>query len=55
MGTFGDVGTFFLFRVIKVITCGEGGALIFRDEDIYNRAKVMRDHGMTPGVVIGMT
>ncbi|WP_454442546.1 aminotransferase class I/II-fold pyridoxal phosphate-dependent enzyme [Vibrio bathopelagicus] len=48
VGTFGDVGTFSFFGN-KVITCGEGGALIFRDEDIYNRAKVMRDHGMTPG------
>jgi len=48
VGTFGNVGTFSFFGN-KVITCGEGGAVIFRDEDAYNRAKILRDHGMTPG------
>ena len=32
-----------------MITCGEGGAVIFNDEETYNRAKILRDHGMTPG------
>ncbi|OOF01928.1 aminotransferase class I/II-fold pyridoxal phosphate-dependent enzyme [Salinivibrio sp. MA607] len=48
VGTFGNAGTFSFFGN-KVITCGEGGAVIFRDEGIYNRAKILRDHGMTPG------
>ncbi|MFT6904708.1 MAG: perosamine synthetase [Oleiphilaceae bacterium] len=48
VGTFGDIGTFSFFGN-KVITCGEGGAIIFNNAEIYNKAKIMRDHGMTPG------
>lgn len=48
VGRFGDIGTFSFFGN-KVITCGEGGAIIFNDFDTYNRAKILRDHGMTPG------
>ena len=48
VGTFGDIGTFSFFGN-KVITCGEGGAVIFNDLDTYHKAKVLRDHGMTPG------
>jgi len=48
VGTFGDAGTFSFFGN-KIITCGEGGAVIFNDESSYNRAKILRDHGMTPG------
>lgn len=48
VGTFGDVGTFSFFGN-KVITCGEGGAVIFSDVKTYNKAKILRDHGMTPG------
>lgn len=47
VGTFGDIGTFSFFGN-KVITCGEGGALIFNDEETYRKAKVLRDHGMNP-------
>lgn len=48
VGTFGDIGTFSFFGN-KVITCGEGGAVIFNDVETYNKAKILRDHGMTPG------
>ena len=48
VGTFGDIGTFSFFGN-KVITCGEGGAIIFKDAETYNKAKILRDHGMTPG------
>lgn len=48
VGTFGDIGTFSFFGN-KVITCGEGGAVIFKDKETYEKAKVLRDHGMTPG------
>ncbi|KQH83648.1 hypothetical protein AMR76_21810 [Vibrio furnissii] len=48
VGTFGDSGTFSFFGN-KVITCGEGGAIIFRDEKVYEKAKVLRDHGMRAG------
>lgn len=47
VGTFGDIGTFSFFGN-KVITCGEGGAVIFNDADTYNKAKILRDHGMSP-------
>jgi perosamine synthetase len=48
VGTFGDAGTFSFFGN-KVITCGEGGAIIFKDKDIFEKSKILRDHGMTPG------
>ncbi|MCG9597817.1 aminotransferase class I/II-fold pyridoxal phosphate-dependent enzyme [Vibrio sp. Isolate25] len=47
VGTFGDAGTFSFFGN-KVITCGEGGAVVFKDRHAYERAKVLRDHGMRP-------
>lgn len=48
VGTFGNAGTFSFFGN-KVITCGEGGAVIFKTEEDYEKAKILRDHGMTPG------
>ncbi|UGA57360.1 aminotransferase class I/II-fold pyridoxal phosphate-dependent enzyme [Vibrio sp. VB16] len=48
VGTYGDVGCFSFFGN-KVITCGEGGAVLFKDKDTYNKARVLRDHGMKPG------
>lgn len=47
VGTFGDIGTLSFFGN-KVITCGEGGALLFKDKKIYDKAKILRDHGMSP-------
>ncbi|NEN23434.1 aminotransferase class I/II-fold pyridoxal phosphate-dependent enzyme [Cryomorpha ignava] len=46
VGTFGDVATFSFFGN-KTITTGEGGMVIFRDEAAYERAAVLRDHGMS--------
>lgn len=48
VGNFGDAGTFSFFGN-KVITCGEGGAIIFKDKVVFEKAKILRDHGMTPG------
>jgi len=45
IGSFGDV-TCFSFYANKTITTGEGGMLATNDETIYNRAKVMRLHGI---------
>ena len=45
IGTFGDV-TCFSFYANKTITTGEGGMLVTNDEKIYNRAKLMRLHGI---------
>ena len=47
-GSFGDASVFSFHRT-KTITTGEGGILLLDDEDIYNRAKFLRDHGRSPG------
>jgi len=44
LGTFGKCGTF-SFDFFKIITCGEGGALITDDEQIYEYAHQFSDHG----------
>jgi dTDP-4-amino-4,6-dideoxygalactose transaminase len=43
-GTFGDVGCF-SFHSVKNVTCGEGGIMVTDDEEVYKRARVMRDKG----------
>ena len=45
VGSFGDV-TCFSFYANKTITTGEGGMLVTADEALYQRAKVMRLHGI---------
>jgi len=47
VGTFGEVSTFSFFGN-KTITTGEGGMVLFRNKEIYERAKKLRDHGMSP-------
>jgi len=47
VGKIGDVGIFSFFGN-KIITTGEGGMLVTDDEQIYNKAKILRDHGMSP-------
>ncbi len=39
----------FSFYGNKVITTGEGGAVIFKEKKNYEKAKILRDHGMRPG------
>jgi len=46
VGSFGDAAAFSFFAN-KIVTCGEGGALIFKDSDFDLKARVLRDHGMT--------
>jgi dTDP-4-amino-4,6-dideoxygalactose transaminase len=46
LGTIGDVGCF-SFYSNKNISTGEGGMLITNDEKMYEKAKLMRSHGMT--------
>jgi len=43
-GKFG-VGSVHSFHRTKTITTGEGGALLLDDDEIYERAKFLRDHG----------
>ena len=44
LGTLGDAGAF-SFNHFKIITCGEGGALVTDDERIYQAALVHHDGG----------
>ena len=46
-GTIGHAGTFSFFSN-KVVTTGEGGAVVFRDAEAATRARRLRDHGMNP-------
>jgi perosamine synthetase len=48
VGSFGHAAAFSFFAN-KVITCGEGGALVLRDKKVYEKASLMRDHGMLKG------
>ncbi len=45
VGTFGDVGCFSFFSN-KVITTGEGGMVTTRDQQLYEKMMLLRDHGM---------
>lgn len=45
IGSFSDI-TCFSFYANKTITTGEGGMLVTDNEEIYNRVKVMRLHGI---------
>ena len=43
-GSFGD-STWFSFTPTKVISTGEGGAIVTNDRELYERAKLFRSHG----------
>ena len=44
LGTFGQVGCF-SFDPVKTITCGEGGAVVTDNKEIYTLADAYADHG----------
>ena len=44
LGTFGRMGCF-SFDPVKTVTCGEGGAVITSDKDLYVAADAYADHG----------
>lgn len=44
LGTWGDIGTF-SFDFAKTMTTGEGGMLIFRNENVWHKAAAWHDHG----------
>ncbi len=46
LGSIGDVACFSFFSN-KNISTGEGGVLLTKNEELYNRAKLLRSHGMT--------
>ena len=45
-GLFGDASTFSFFGN-KTITTGEGGMILYKKKIDYDRAKILRDHGMS--------
>jgi perosamine synthetase len=47
VGSIGDMGCFSFFGN-KIITTGEGGMLITNNKSFYDKAKILRDHGMSP-------
>ena len=47
VGSFGDISCF-SFYGNKIITTGEGGICLTKDEDLIEKMKVLRDHGMDP-------
>jgi perosamine synthetase len=47
VGSIGDCAVF-SFYGNKIITTGEGGMLTMNDEKLYRRAKMLRDHAMSP-------
>jgi 8-amino-3,8-dideoxy-alpha-D-manno-octulosonate transaminase len=44
LGTIGDAGCY-SFDFNKMVTCGEGGAILTDSEDIYKKADMYHDHG----------
>lgn len=44
VGTIGDAGTF-SFDFVKTITCGEGGAVLTNDQEVYTKCDGYTDHG----------
>lgn len=44
LGTFGHIGCF-SFDPVKTVTCGEGGAIITDDPELYRIAEAYSDHG----------
>jgi perosamine synthetase len=47
VGSFGDVSCF-SFYGNKIITTGEGGMCLTNNEDLADRMRILRDHGMNP-------
>jgi perosamine synthetase len=46
-GAFGDLGVF-SFHGSKTLTTGEGGMLVTSRDDLFQRARVLQDHGRKP-------
>ena len=46
VGCFGDAATFSFFGN-KTITTGEGGMVLFKKQSVFEKAQLLRDHGMS--------
>jgi perosamine synthetase len=47
VGSFGDISCF-SFYGNKIITTGEGGVCLTNDEDLAEKMRILKDHGMNP-------
>jgi perosamine synthetase len=47
LGSFGDIGTF-SFYGNKIITCGEGGAVVTNNPELLSRMRLLRGQAMDP-------
>ena len=47
-GSIGTVGCFSFFPSKNLGCAGDGGMIVASDEDLYNRLKIMRNHGANP-------
>ena len=47
-GTFGDMGCFSLYPA-KVVTAGEGGLVVTDSRELYDKLRMVRNHGMIRG------
>lgn len=50
LGTFGEIGSF-SFSFPKIITTGQGGALVTNDEELFSRMQKIKDFGRSRGGV----
>jgi perosamine synthetase len=48
-GSIGDAGVF-SFHGTKTISTGEGGIMVTNNADVYERAKILNDHGRNPKI-----
>lgn len=46
VGSFADISIFSFHAIKPITTCGEGGALVTNDKEIYEKAKRLRSHGV---------
>jgi len=44
LGTYGDIGTY-SFDFAKTMTTGEGGMVVFKDKNLFDKAAAWHDHG----------
>ena len=46
VGTWADISIFSFHAIKPITTCGEGGALVTNNKELFEKAKLLRSHGM---------